>query len=167
MGNICNTAPIPEESQVDKLAKIVINMQKHADTNKDGVVSREEMETYMATQMQVREDELARLKRELARVQSAYEALNVKMVESRTTESIKIDHFDSKVDDGAIDAFVQGILDDPNANIYGLPDVIERAMYKRAAKMTLMSLEKIFENLAFEIIGHKLQVIMRPIKEDK
>jgi hypothetical protein len=49
-----------------------------ADANGDGVVTRKEMEAYLATQLQAREEATERLRTELARVQGAYTALETK-----------------------------------------------------------------------------------------
>jgi len=126
------------------------------------------MEAYMATQLQVREDEIVRLRSELERVQKAFDALSTEHTKllsdikaGKRIEDLEV-KVGSSVDDAAIDRFVQELIDDPNINIYGLPDRVEKAMYKRAAKMTLVGLEKVFENVALELIGHKVQLLMRP-----
>ncbi len=152
-------------TQVERLAQIMTDAHK-ADLNKDGIVTRDEMESYLATQLQTREQELCRLRTELIRVQSAYESLS-KQFTSSTSNHCSMDTvhekiYNSQIDDQAISIFVQSMLDDPNVNIHGMPDIIERAMYTRAAKMTLGSLGKIFENIALELMGHKIHVVMRP-----
>lgn len=154
-------------SQVERLATLLANAQKQADTNRDGVVTREEMESYLATQLQIREEELLKTRSELEKTRAAYLQLEQKI--NQTSLSTVDNAQDkqilrkSRIDDAAIEKFVQSMIDDPNINMHGVPDIIEKAMYRRAAKMTLSSLGKIFENIALELMGHKIHVVMQPI----
>lgn len=157
-------------SQVERLATLLANAQKQADTNRDGVVTREEMESYLATQLQIREEELLKTRSELEKTRAAYLQLEQKINQTslkqlnKPSVNAQDEHLllKSHIDDAAIEKFVQSMIDDPNINMHGVPDIIEKAMYRRAAKMTLSSLGKIFENIALELMGHKIHVVMQP-----
>ena len=178
MGNLFSSRPPVNwgvSDLIERLESVEESLQQassRADVNGDGIVTRKEMESYLATQLQIREQELDRLNNELDRLQKAYDALSTKhgklvtSVKSGKQNEISADlQSSSSVDDAAIDKFVQELIDDPDINIYGLPDRIEKAMYKRAAKMTLVGIEKIFDNIALELIGHRVQLLMRPSAE--
>jgi len=85
------------------------SLESKADLNGDGTVSRQEMETYMATQLKLREDELIRLNQEnealkdaLEKAHERYEVLLDK-VRSGDTACIQ----SSKVSSAAIDDQIQ------------------------------------------------------------
>lgn len=160
------------QSRLESIEESLRQANSRADTNGDGVVSRKEMESYLSSQLQVREDELLRLRNELERVQNEYEALSKKhskLISDLSNDSVAdsndLSIVKSKVSDEAIESFVQSLIDDPNVNIHGFPDRIEKAMYKRLTKMALVSLEKTIDNVSFEMIGHKVQLVMRPTQE--
>jgi len=158
-----------DESSRSDVAKRLKKLERFADANGDGKVTRDEMESYMAMQLKLREDELIRLRHELDRVREEYDTLSkthddtlTKIHEGRTDEIQS-----SAVSDRAIDKFVDDIIADPNTNIYGFPDKLERAMYRKSAKMTLVGLEKVFENIALEVIGHRIRISMQPLRPDE
>lgn len=151
------------------IQKRLKRLESNADANADGIVTRTEMENYMATQLKMREDELLRLRAELKRVQKAYSALSKqhddvlqKVHDGRPTEIVT-----AAVNPAAINAFVDEMLDDPNINIYGLPDRFERAMYRKLFKMALAGLDKTFQNLSVDIMGHSIRMNIQPSLEKK
>jgi len=64
----------------------------------------------------------------------------------------------------AIDEFVEGLLDDPETNIYVLPDSVERAMYSNLLKLMFHSLEKAVSTFKVDFIGHEIKVSFEPKK---
>ncbi len=61
-----------------------------------------------------------------------------------------------------IKKFVDTIVDDPQNNIYGLPDAIERRMYANVFKIALLSLQKVLSTAKIELIGHTIKMNMTP-----
>jgi hypothetical protein len=132
----------------------------------DNPITKKEMETYVLSQLSLRQKEMQKLQEELVRVQQAYDGLMSKymlLVQQVKEEKISTPNvITSVIDEKAIDIFVQGLIDDPNVNIHGVPDFIERAMYKKLAKSCLVGLEKVFDNISFELMGHKVRLIIEP-----
>jgi hypothetical protein len=65
-----------------------------------------------------------------------------------------------------VDKFVTQLLEDPNVNVYGLPDSVESAMYRNTIRLMLGAMEKVFENVQIEFIGHKINIVMQPLHEE-
>ena len=142
------------------------SLESKADLNGDGTVSRQEMETYMATQLKLREDELIRLNQEnealkdaLEKAHERYEVLLDK-VRSGDTACIQ----SSKVSSAAIDDQIQKWLDDPHTNFGWIPDRAERFAYKKMLSSMLGGMEKLFESFALEFMGHRMMITMQPTK---
>lgn len=148
----------------DTIDQRLSRLEKQADLNSDGVVTRQEMETFMAMQLQRRENDLLKLNEEKKRLQEAYDRLYKEHLD--VLEQInKGASFTpvSKISDKAIETFVDTLINDPEINIYGLPDRLEKAMYRNTLKMVMHSLEKVFSNVGVELIGHRLRVNMEPL----
>lgn len=149
----------------DNLEERLKFLESHADLDGDGTVTRQEMEIYMATQLKLREDELIHLSHEnkalkesLDRADQRYEALLDK-VRKGDTACIQ----SSKVSNAAIERQVQEWLKDPHTNFSFIPDRAEMFAYKKMLAAMLGGMEKLFEGVALEFIGHRLQVTMQPI----
>ncbi len=132
-------------------------------------ITRADMENYMNAHLQVRNEELVRLQKELIRVQSSYDHLNQSHQEllNKNVVIAKPANLTSHISEVAIDKFVQGLIDDPNVNIHGVPDFIELAMYKRTAVTMLSGLEKILDNVSFELIGHSIKLVICEKSKDE
>lgn len=144
-------------------------LETQADLNNDGIVTRDEMETYMATQLKMREDELIRLNHEKDELKKQYDELYKKHEEMLNEiregrgELIPV----STVSNIAVEKFVEQLLADPNVNVYGLPDAVESAVYRNTIRLMLGAMEKVFENVQIEFIGHKINIVMQPLHEEK
>lgn len=70
----------------------------------------------------------------------------------------------SAISDKAVAIFVDQMLADPNINIRLLPDSIERPLYINIVKFNLALLQKTLANVSAEVIGHSVQLSMRPVE---
>lgn len=128
------------------------------DVNHDGVVTRKEMEAYVNTQLIEKDKQLNQLR-------DAYDDLYAK--HSKVLEQIAKDNSmetvrQSNISGEAVQKFVEELLTDPNVNIYGFPDRIESAVYCNVIRMILGAMEKLFNNVSVEFIGHKITINMVP-----
>ena len=155
-------------------------LEQAADTNRDGLVTRQELEQYTATQLNVKDQELCNLRQEL----SAAREKNVKMQQmydeahrrhEELLEQISKEKADkvhkkdptSVVSNGAIERFVDELLKDPNINIYLLPDSIEKPIYVNTLKIVLSLLQKSLNHTNLDIIGHEIKMQMQPNLETR
>lgn len=121
-------------------------------------------------QVELLTKEINNKNREIERIRNEYERLfeKYKIIKTQKEDDHEEnDHKESEVNINAIDKFVEDILQDPNTNIYGIPDFIEREMYKRVGKTILVSLEKIIENVSFDVMGHTIQYRRRYSKNSE
>ena len=65
----------------------------------------------------------------------------------------------------SIDKFVDDLIADPNVNIYLIPDRVEKTMYTNTLKMFFSILQKTFNNISVDIIGHEFKMSVVPIPE--
>jgi len=151
----------------NNIQKRLNNLEKQADLNDDGVVTRSEMESYMATQLKMREDQLIELNRKNSELQKKYDELfsrheNI-LDKIRQERGLTIPV--SNISNKAIEKFVSKLLSDPDINIYGLPDAVESAVYKNSIRLMMGAMEKLFSNVQLEFIGHKITVVMQPVED--
>lgn len=59
-----------------------------------------------------------------------------------------------------INEYVNEILENENINIKGLPDGIERAVYKNVIRIILIVLDKMAKQTEVEVLGHKMRIII-------
>ena len=156
---------LEENPHRDNLEERLKSLESKADLDNDGIVTRQEMETYMATQLKMREDELIRLNQEnealkesLNKADQRYESL-LDQVRKGDTACIQ----SSKVSNAAIERQIQEWLKDPHTNFSFIPDRAETFAYKKMLAAMLGGMEKVFESFALEFIGHRLQITMQPM----
>ncbi len=156
---------LEENPHRDNLEERLKSLESKADLDNDGTVTRQEMETYMATQLKLREDQLIRLNQEnealkesLDKATRRYETL-VDQVRKGNTACIQ----SSKVSNAAIERQIQEWLKDPHTNFSFIPDRAEMFAYKKMLAAMLGGMEKMFESFALEFIGHRLQITMQPV----
>lgn len=70
-----------------------------------------------------------------------------------------------KLNNDAIDDFVEELLNDPETNIYLLPDAIERPLYANLLKLMFHSLEKAVKSFKVDFIGHEIKIVFEPKSE--
>jgi Ca2+-binding EF-hand superfamily protein len=149
------------------LQEKIQDIEQKADVDHDGVVTKEEMRTYMLSQLESRENELIDMKNELIRertendqIKEKYELLKAKYLEKHPS-SIKV----SKVDKKIVKRYVDDLLADPETNWKMVPDIIEKPMRVEEYEAMLKLLEKIFCSLTIDIAGHRVQGVISPISE--
>jgi len=156
-------------STTKRLDEIEKSLRK-IDVNGDGVVSKKELETAIKN-IKTSDDHILKLKNEVEKYKREYNSLKEKHDNvCKTIDDIKDGNIEShkvkigsSINDKAVEDFVDDIINDPNTNIYGVPDILEREIYKKTIKSILIGAEKIFENSSIDIIGHKIQFVMRPV----
>ncbi|HMP32243.1 MAG TPA: hypothetical protein PKD85_21730 [Saprospiraceae bacterium] len=72
---------------------------------------------------------------------------------------------DSIISDKAIGAFVQKLIDDPNTNIYGFPDKMEKALYNKLLKTILHAVAHISDESAILLFGHRIRIVIQPLED--
>ena len=128
------------------------------DTNHDGVVTRKEMEAYINTQLVEKDEKMIQLREEYDDLFKKHSQLLEQVARNNSVDVAK----QSNISGEAIQKFVDELLADPNVNIYGFPDKIESALYRNIIRMVLGALEKLFNNVNIDFIGHKITVAMVP-----
>jgi hypothetical protein len=73
----------------------------------------------------------------------------------------------SRISDASIRVFIENIVDEEKLNIEGLPDVLEKAIYRKVAKIMLLGVEKMLSNFSVDLIGHNISCNINPIREEK
>lgn len=97
------------------------------------------------------------LKEKYAQLHAEHEALLSKRTE-RKKKTIR----SKNINNIAVTKLVEEILADPDANLYYLPDVAEKEIYTNVLKMLLNLLQKSFEHLDLNFIGHEIKISMTP-----
>ena len=73
----------------------------------------------------------------------------------------------SVISDKCIDGFVQKLIDDPNTNIYGFPDSMEKALYNKLLKTILHAVAHISDESAILLFGHQIRILIQPLDKEK
>lgn len=128
-------------------------------------VTRDEMVGHVKEALSDKDEQIARLTKELERVRGEYHKLQTSSQKAQSEREVVLRET-SQVSEEAIDAFVQKILDDPELNIYLLPDAVEGAIYRNILRITLRSVAKMFDSFSVKVIGHQLRVVMEPVPAD-
>ena len=116
------------------------------------------METYINSQLRERDETEFQLRK-------AYDDLfekHSRLLEQIARNNIMDVNKQSSISGDAIQKFVDELLADPNVNIYGFPDKIESALYRNTIRMILGAMEKLFNNVSVDFIGHKITIVMEP-----
>lgn len=104
------------------------------------------------------QDELEK-KYETLRVE--YESLK-REYKKLLSSSTEVDVVQSKISEEAVQKFVQNILNNPNTNIYMIPDAIESSVYKSTLLAVLHSLSHLADNSHISFMGHRIQISIIP-----
>lgn len=152
-----------------------------ADLNKDGIVTRDELIKYNSKEIELRdseivslrsdkiklEAEISKLNNDLISWKSAYNDLHKKHESYISSDIGERPVRNSQISNKAINCFVEEILADPNLNIQLIPDKIEKPMYVNTLKIMLSVMEKVFNNINIDVIGHELKVQIKPSDDEK
>jgi len=124
----------------------------------DGIVTKKEMESYIKLCLREKDEEVEK-------IQKAYDELykkHTELLQQISEEKLDDINKHSNISDVAIQNFVDGLLADPNVNIYGFPDAIEAAVYRNVIRMVLGGVEDLFNKVSIDLMGHKITVVMEP-----
>lgn len=164
----------------DRLSRL----ESAADLNKDGFVTKKELDEYISRQLADKDAELSSLRIDKMRLQEkldqerknvikwkqAYDDLHkrhedyLQMLANKENDA-SASPASQHISNQAIGRFVDELLEDPNINIYMLPDSIEKPLYVNFLKIFLSLLQKILHNTNLDLIGHEFKVNMRPTLE--
>lgn len=147
--------------------------EKQMDLNSDGKVTRSEMETYLNSifdeKLETLQTHQKKLESEmLQKLENENEKLREENIYLRNsiqkfqTNQISNEKQMSNVSEYQIESFVDDLLADPNTNIYGIPDFIEKKMYTKMLTLFLGSLEHTFENTGVYVCGHRVRLSIQP-----
>ncbi len=176
----------PNEGEIEELKHRLANLE-NLDKNKDGVVSKDELELWMQQQ----KDDIIKLKDSIEyQLQSKYqtrigelekqvntlENMNHKLRKdlhhvknhkskesSGITEASKIKI--SELSKDRIDAFVEDLLTDENVNVKYLPDFVEKQLYRNIFNMLIGILDNVMETTNVQFMGHQLKFDIVPKAE--
>lgn len=103
-------------------------------------------------------------RRELERCREAYDILYTKY-DKLLTARTAVEVVKSKISDEAIDSFVTQMMADPHTNMYGFPDVVESAIYRKLLKTTLGAVAHAADSTEIRFMGHKITFTIEPVNE--
>lgn len=133
-----------------------------ADFDRDGYVSKEELTRYFSD----RNKELNEAREEIEEMKRSYDELwrkyNTLLEKSKECSREGKTECESSISRVNIDKFVDTIIDDPETNIYGFPDAIERAIYANTIKIALSALTKVLDTAKLDVLGHSLRANITP-----
>lgn len=128
------------------------------DANHDGLVTRKEMEAYINAQLEEKEQETIHWRQAYDDLFKKHSELLEQVARNNTMDAVK----QSNISGEAVQKFVDDLLADPNVNIYGFPDKIEAALYSNVIRLILGAMEKLFNNVNVDFIGHKITMALVP-----
>lgn len=145
-------------------------IEREADLDGDGVVTKAELQKWSANELHAKDTEITFLRAELAearqknkRWEGLYKKLHERYEELQgTVAKGEVRPANESISTTAVEAFVDELLEDPNINIYMLPDSVERPIYVNTLKMVLSMLQKTLNKTNLDIIGHQFKVVMEP-----
>lgn len=149
------------------------------DTNKDGVISRQEFEQWKNTELAelksaIRQEfqlENKNLTNELDSIRQINRDLEAKLQAKNELIEKLGTHFedDTNVDEllkalskEKIEKYIDDILADENMNIQYFPDVIEKAVYRNVFRLMFKLMNTLLGTVNFELINHRLRIQMIP-----
>jgi hypothetical protein len=140
-----------------------MSFMEKADINRDGMVTRDEMEAYINTQFREKDEKISQLRNAYDDLYQKHSHLLEQIARNSKWDVAK----QSNISGDAIQKFVDELLADPNVNIYGFPDRVESAIYRNIIRMILGAMEKLFNNVSIDFIGHKITMAMEPNLEEE
>ena len=148
----------------NKRLNIIEESIRKIDVNGDGIVTKNEMKLAIDG-IKASEEHVTKLKQELNNTKKEYQLLQSKYVDickKINNDDEKDFHTDSIIKEELIEEIVNDIINDPETNIHGVPDFIEKQIYKKTLKAMLVGIGKICDESSIDILGHKIEFVMRP-----
>lgn len=142
-------------------------MEEHADVNNDGIVTREEMENYLAIQLQSREQELLDLRDEYNTMKQKYKSMRKKY--QRLQEGVLAENPDistlpiSSISKKHIAKYVDDLMDTDEGNLDMVPDFIERPIQIKKYKAMLEMIEHFARTASLKIANHEVMIAVKPL----
>lgn len=138
------------------------------DYNRDGVVTKDELEQFKKDILQNKEKELFEAKNEILELKKQIESLKEINSQLQSTQNIMdtVQSHPNPISTKNIEIIVEKMLNDENVNIKYLPDFVERQLYKNMFKMILKLFDQITNNTSVNLLGHRLHVEMEPLPEN-
>lgn len=168
VGALFNKIDIMEKHIHENIDKRLERIEERADINQDGIVTRAEMENYLANQLKSREEELIELKNKFKKERAKYKALKTKfekiqdgiLSENAGILTLPISTISKK----RIQQYVDEVMETPEGNIDIIPDMIEKPLQVKKFKILLESIENLAKTASLDIAGHRIQMSIRPIE---
>jgi|GEM_PF-4836504 len=142
------------------------NLEKKCLELEQNTVSRKEIENEISKsikrKMKTLRIENSNLRSENKDLKERY----TKLIEtkSRNIEPVQQPSLEENIiSDVKIDQIINELLDDPDVNIYGLPDSLERMVYRKAFKMILSNIENFIKNTSITTFGHQIKMVIHPL----
>lgn len=191
MGNIFSGNSRRHGVDYNDLQARIHKLEELADLNKDGLVTKEELQKYTAQELEMKDSEILMLRAEKERLekdlidQRALTLLKLKKARKETTtwkkaynslykrqqnyQQLQTNDVPAtgEISNQAIERFVNELLEDPNINIDLIPDAIERPLYANTLKVILSIVQKMFNNTNLDLIGHEVKIHMQPNLETR
>lgn len=166
MGILCSKNKDVENQIQKQFEERLKRLEEQVDANNDGIISRNEMETFLSSRLQFHDNELNSVKTELGKYKQAYE--NIKLQHDALKEQIRENNPTemsiSNVSDVLLDRYIVEQM--KKSNIPYILDPIEKEMKKLPIKIMLESLESLSNNLTFDFANHRVKLIIEPILEN-
>ena len=171
---------------ISSLQNRLVNIEKLADIDGDGIVTKKELKDWTTKELKLYESEILLLRSERANAEDTIKKLNDELEQQKKRYNELHKKYESCLEVGsaqsplpyenlsqnhtisnkALKKFVDDILQDPNLNIYLLPDNIEKPLYMNTLKILLSVVQKVLNNTNLDIIGHEFKLQMQPSPEN-
>jgi len=127
-------------------------LEELADVNKDGMVSREELE-----------NALLEKDSEIDDLRQAYDdvvAENTRIIAELMEEQLK--NLSSEISTSSVGVFVEELMENPKYNAKWVPDKIEKPIQVANFKLMLHAIKNICEAFSYDLFGHELKLVIVP-----
>ena len=169
---------------------------KSIDKNRDNVITRDEIDTWLKNQNTVMEDFKQKIKEDLLKeknieneakyielqkriksLESINASLEKKLGSGEAKKNIAQHEIKDKIvsvnplthsalSHEQIDIFVERLLSDTNVNIAYLPDYVERQLYRNFISIFLGVIQNLTDTTEIKFLGHKISLQFVPDKLD-
>lgn len=107
------------------------------------------------------------LQKRFDKLYSEYKQLKSEELKKSKDKSSVVIAKKSKIDKVKINEFVENMLQNPDINIYGFPDALEKQIYRNVFGMLLNMLDNTLETVEVRLLGHKIIFDVQPINEEQ
>lgn len=139
-------------------------LHREADTNHDGVVTREEFEAWKRSQAQTDQQQRSDLQKEIDALCEVNRQLERQLLEARQRPPQEI-QATGQLDAASkerIEEIVERLLQNADVNIRLLPDAVERHIYRNMFRLLLSVIAELVESSSVQFMGHDIQLQLVP-----